>query len=842
MKNRRTRRTSTIEQLEHRQLLATIAVTTLEDSGEGSLRAAITTASEGDTIDLTQVSGNLILQSEIAIDKGLTITGPGREKLSLSGNNVTRIFNISGSSTAPITVSNLTFSSGRADNGGAVYTNWPGELSFDRTDFTYNSSTNNGGAICVASGPVSISRSRLYHNTTASAGGAIVSRGNMTISRSTLAYNSATGSPEWAYATGGAVSAEEGIMTIVDSTIAHNSSSATGSSSFATGGGVTSRWGATLNLDRTTIAYNSLGGAFRLASGLSASGSMSYNRTLIAGNTGAPNIMPFHSSQGISGNNNINGDDILELLNLGTLGHWGGETPTVALLPGSLALDFVNIGTSAETDQRGFARDSMADIGSFERVTSGSEFWVNPNPLPSATLNQPYAVRVNVADVLGRPHGVSISTVLDDISTGQGTTLFGEKYVVLEGTPTTAGIKPFSIDVFYAGSNVTIFSNFNVVAPNTAPTIFGSEPAALVGTHTQSYQLTVWANDPDEQAMEYSLVDSPDWLTLTTNTNGSATISGNPPAVGTYDFTVRVSDGITQTNRTQTITINRPENYAPFLSIPELGTIRSWTSFSRTLTGFDADNDPVTASIASGPSWLTLVPGPGNTFIFGGNLPAGLEGNAWVTLAVSDGKGEPTTQTFQFEIERAAPVSVVDRELRIYASDGGDVVTSTRLSSGSFRISVNGQTRNFRPTSFDRVNVLAMSEHNTITLANLGNKPILIRADSGRNIITTGDGNDTIYAGRADDIIRSGGGNDSVFGESGADQLFGDGGNDRLEGGPGNDTLSGGAGIDQLLGQGGDDLFYTRDRSVDTITGGPGRNFAQVDTSDRRTQIQSLLA
>jgi len=61
---------------------ATITVTNINDSGPGSLRAAIVAAASGDTVtfdpDLWAAHGDIPLASTLVIDKNLTIVGFGR--------------------------------------------------------------------------------------------------------------------------------------------------------------------------------------------------------------------------------------------------------------------------------------------------------------------------------------------------------------------------------------------------------------------------------------------------------------------------------------------------------------------------------------------------------------------------------------------------------------------------------------------------------------------------------------------------------------------------------------------------------------------------------------------
>ncbi|MGA2176163.1 MAG: choice-of-anchor Q domain-containing protein [Verrucomicrobiota bacterium] len=93
----------------------TFVVTTGADGGTGSLRSAIANASDGDAITFA-ISGTITnLAGELLIGNSLDIIGPGPNSLAVSGNYLSRVFNISGG--AVVSISGLTIFNGHAADG-----------------------------------------------------------------------------------------------------------------------------------------------------------------------------------------------------------------------------------------------------------------------------------------------------------------------------------------------------------------------------------------------------------------------------------------------------------------------------------------------------------------------------------------------------------------------------------------------------------------------------------------------------------------------------------------------------------------------------------------------------
>src|SRR3989442_3840043 len=104
---------------------AIIIVSNTADNGTGSLRAALSSAVNGDTIDATGISGTIILTSgELLITNDLSINGPGPANLAVDGNfpnSSNSVFHVT--SVATVSISGFTITNGHTSgfSGGGIY-------------------------------------------------------------------------------------------------------------------------------------------------------------------------------------------------------------------------------------------------------------------------------------------------------------------------------------------------------------------------------------------------------------------------------------------------------------------------------------------------------------------------------------------------------------------------------------------------------------------------------------------------------------------------------------------------------------------------------------------------
>ncbi|MFL5330563.1 MAG: choice-of-anchor Q domain-containing protein [Gemmataceae bacterium] len=325
--------------------------------GQLSLREAIGLANSNSGVNT--ISFNLPPASTITLASGFTLTqsviisGPGPNLLAINGNNKGRHFTIAPNQV--VAISGLKLVGGSVSTyggaGGAVLMMGADRLTLIN-DWLAGNFAYNGGAIgeypSLTACQLTIQNGLLTNNSSTNSGGSVLLQDGMllSISNSTLANNTAT--------RGGAIcgsTLSSGSITIRNSTIFNNSASLGAALNFTEAGyspGI-------LSLESTIVSNDTP--AYYAISGPVGIGWFSEKTSVIQSCSGA--------ALDLGGNLPIGTDP-----QLGPLTNNGGVLPTLALLPGSPAIDAGSNPDALIYDQRGTpylrTNGSKTDMGAYE--------------------------------------------------------------------------------------------------------------------------------------------------------------------------------------------------------------------------------------------------------------------------------------------------------------------------------------------------------------------------------------------------------------------------------------------------------------------------------------------
>jgi hypothetical protein len=380
-------------------------VTNTADSGPGTLRSAITIATNGaDIIFAPSLSGATItLSNTLTINTNLTIDAsalPGG--LQINGNGFVQIFNVAyatvflnsltitngytatNSATLYVggggidnygilTLTNCTLSGNSAYNayGGGIFNG--GTLALNQCTLSGNSADFGGGIFNLPQSLLTMNQCTLSGNT----GGGILNQfGTVTLNQCTLSGNIAYNTPNGGGG-GGGINNREGIITLNPCTLSGNIANNTLGGG---GGGIYTFFG-TLALNQCTLSGNIAISANYGGGGIfNDHGALGMTNTIVGGNTGVYGAdistyatLTYGGSnlvQSVYGSHFFTGPaPLTNAPDLAPLGNYGGPTQTMPPLPGSPAIGAGCVAANTfSTDQRGYPRtqNGLIDIGAVE--------------------------------------------------------------------------------------------------------------------------------------------------------------------------------------------------------------------------------------------------------------------------------------------------------------------------------------------------------------------------------------------------------------------------------------------------------------------------------------------
>ncbi|NTV52920.1 MAG: hypothetical protein HGA76_07920, partial [Candidatus Firestonebacteria bacterium] len=585
---------------------ATITVTSTADSGAGTLRQAIATAASGDTIRFSLTYPAVItLSSSLAINKNLTIQGPGVDFLNVSGNDMVRIFNISAGNVnlAKLDISNG-YVSGSGVSGAAFLITGSASVTLDLCRVHHNVMEGSGivvgaGAYVSPTSALTVFRSELFENsvvdTTFSAGGAIYNEGNLTMSQCALYYNTANEgggiysealSPKYVALTNCTVTqnysrgysaiacTEDGAVNLTNCTYSDNWSDNDESGLFVYDG--------VLEVRNTAIANNDSNDAGILDI---------YLDTIGVNSLGYNFIGSSYTDYGWAGSDlwEVYPDKLDPLLS--GVAYNGGYVSSCALASISSPLRNPASSNGAPfADSRGFLRSGTADRGAYE----------HGGTLPSALS----AVSVSSNDftaawnAVGPAMGYLLDVALDssfvnpvagyeDLDVGNVTT-----YAV-------SGLSPGTVYYYrvraYNGTTQTYYTGtINLTTLNSTPTVTPTASPTLTVTPTQTATSTVSSTATRTTTRTSTVTTSPTATptpTLTVTPTSTATFTKTPTSSATYTPTVTPSVTPTFTpsmtptwTETSTPTEGPSGTFTPTFSVTPTKTVSGTATATGTVT------------------------------------------------------------------------------------------------------------------------------------------------------------------------------------------------------------------------------------------------------------------
>lgn len=488
---------------------ATVTVTNTNPTGTGSLAQAINDVDAGGTInfDLTGCPCTITPVSALAINKNLTINGPGASLLTVSGGNTHTVIYVNPESvTATISGISVKYGGGVTNGGGIIN---DGTLTLSQAVIANNSASVSGaGLFSSSSGTATLTDVIIRDNIAGSGGGGIFNSHALTLQNVTITGNTATNSYGGGLNNNGPATAKLTNVTISDNTAKD------------WGGGISN--GDTVVIVNSTITNNKLTSASTMG-GIANFGTVTFQNTIVAhnppGNCGGPAWSTFTTN----GYNLENGtschfttptvDLNVADAKLGALGNNGGFTPTHALLSGSPAIDQIPQGTNGcgdtmTTDQRGGARPMSAncDIGAFE---SGQvPVLTSIDPTSGIALGPTFTLTLNGSNFIsgahaqwGSPPGAPLTTsfvsstqLTATVSSGYLNT--GGNYAISVVNPAvgdgTSGVQTFAVNKLSQAVTFGALANKKIGDPSFA--LSATASSGLAVTYTASGSCSVTGN------------------------------------------------------------------------------------------------------------------------------------------------------------------------------------------------------------------------------------------------------------------------------------------------------------------------------------------------------------
>src|SRR5437763_2056606 len=378
----------------------------------------------------------------------------------------------------------------------------------------------------------------------------------------------------------------------------------------------------------------------------------------------------------------------------------GSPTPAITesgKLPGGIK--FVDNGDGTAT-LSGRPGNGLGQVGDYflTRTTANG---VNPAATQNfkLTISRPPAITSvnNATFVVGTPNTFTVATrnsVPKATLSYTGTLPAGVSFVANNnGTATLSGMPAAGSEGIYPITITAVNGTLPKPTKNSKPTVQDTAPpptaptitSAATTTFTVDIEGTFTVRTTGTPTASLTATGTlPSWLSFIDNTDGTATLVGNPDPGGpaSYTFTITASNGVSP-DATQAFTLNvvspppiiTSVNNATFV----VGTFNTFDV--RTMPSLPAATLSFTGTLPTG---VTFVSNSNGTATLSGTPSAGSEGIYPITITAANGTLPNATQTFRLTVQDTAPV------VEAPAITSAASTTFTTGAQGTFTITTTG--------------------------------------------------------------------------------------------------------------------------------------------------------
>lgn len=280
---------------------------------------------------------------------------------------------------------------------------------------------------------------------------------------------------------------------------------------------------------------------------------------------------------------------------------------------------------------------------------------ITGSPAPGVTAGIAYSFTPTASDadgdmltfgISGQPGWASFSSVTGTLS---GTPDNGDagmhsniRISVSDGQETSS-LPAFSIEVV-------------AVVTNSPPTISGT-PAPNVSAGV-AYSFTPVANDPDGDALTFSITNRPPWLSFDASTGRLSGVPGDSDVGVHGGISISVSDSAASAMlgpfaiEVLAVVTNSP----PTISGAPAPSVNANDAYSFTPVANDPDGDTLTFSIVNMPGWASFDASTGQ--LSGTPTDADVGSYDNIEITVSDGQESATLEPFSLTVNAVSPGSV----------------------------------------------------------------------------------------------------------------------------------------------------------------------------------------